>query len=778
MNRLFPVILLGLGLASFAAAQEAAPKPGPTAEAAAPDLQPLIDALQDEGTRARLIEALEAEAAVQGPPTEAAVDAGVSAAGGTPVAESAPTDEPGPVVPQTQAPTELQSLARRTAEATQDFVNEARARAVALSRDLDRLRSLPEVLTVERRARILAEAPLLLITIVGTVVVYRIARILARRIVTPPPAGAQLHTVGLSLVAQALLRAFGILLAWITGYAIALGFGGGEVALVQALYLNGFLVSSAVIFVLSVFVSHNKGDVTLSDLPRKVERAIFRSIKRVSAFLIYGIVTIVPITQAWSNFVIARSARSLILTVGAILALLAIRRIARALRNNRAAEEVTDTERDPDENLSDLVSTTTESLWQRLWPPLAVAYVLTAYWVAITRPNMMTEFLGRATAFTVLGLAILIVSLRVLSASGRIALHLPNALKLRLPTLEGRLNQFVPMLCVAAGLAGIVGAVTAVAEGWDLVALQVTDSTLLWRIGGAALILAATLTFWAILSAWIDIRLSPSDPSKAPSARSRTLLSLLRNALTIALLVFGLINALAELGINIAPLLAGAGVIGLAIGFGAQKLVQDIITGVFIQLENAINEGDVITVAGITGAVESLTIRSVGIRDLSGVYHLIPFSAVDTVSNFMRGYGYHLENLGVAYDSDLDQVRAAMFAAFDKVRNSHHGMNMIGPLDMHGVVSLGDSAVVVRARVKTRPGQQWAVGRAYTEAVKVELDARGIEIPFPHREIKLPPELLEQWRGRDRLPAAPSSKAADAGPDSPAESGADAQAAQ
>src|SRR3546814_1649991 len=107
--------------------------------------------------------------------------------------------------------------------------------------------------------------------------------------------------------------------------------------------------------------------------------------------------------------------------------------------------------------------------------------------------------------------------------------------------------------------------------------------------------------------------------------------------------------ALSQLGINIGTLLAGAGVVGLAVGFGAQKLVQDVITGVFIQFENAFNEGDVVTAGGITGTVERLTIRSVGIRDLSGVYHIVPFSSVDTVSNFMRGFAFHVAEIGVAY---------------------------------------------------------------------------------------------------------------------------------
>ena len=162
---------------------------------------------------------------------------------------------------------------------------------------------------------------------------------------------------------------------------------------------------------------------------------------------------------------------------------------------------------------------------------------------------------------------------------------------------------------------------------------------------------------WAVIAAWIDTRLSLDLPGRNVTARTRTLLSLFKNAVTVVAVVFGLMMALSELGIDIAPLLAGAGVIGLAIGFGAQKLVQDIITGIFIQIENAINEGDVVTVAGTTGVVEKLTIRSVGVRDLDGIYHIVPFSAVDTVSNFMRLFSYHVAVVGVAYKESVPAGR-------------------------------------------------------------------------------------------------------------------------
>lgn len=211
---------------------------------------------------------------------------------------------------------------------------------------------------------------------------------------------------------------------------------------------------------------------------------------------------------------------------------------------------------------------------------------------------------------------------------------------------------------------------------------------------------------------------------------------------------------LAELGVNIGPLLAGAGIIGLAVGFGSQKLVQDVINGAFIQFENAMNEGDMVTVGGITGIVERLTIRSVSLRTVDGAYHLIPFSSVDSVTNFMRNFSYYVADIGVAYKEKIPEVKQAMEDAFSNLKQTEYGVYIIDDFEMHGVTEFGESAITVRARIKTTPGQQWAVGRAYNEIIKGVFDERGIEIPFPHMTLylggdKQDKELLQSSTGSE-----------------------------
>jgi moderate conductance mechanosensitive channel len=234
-----------------------------------------------------------------------------------------------------------------------------------------------------------------------------------------------------------------------------------------------------------------------------------------------------------------------------------------------------------------------------------------------------------------------------------------------------------------------------------------------------------------VVASWVEYRLN-ANFGKVPTSREKTLLNLFKNAFTIALVVFGTMLALAQIGVNIAPLLAGAGVVGLAIGFGAQKLVQDIITGIFIQFENIMNEGDVVAVGNWSGVVEKLTIRSVTIRDLNGTVHLIPFSSVDQVSNMMRGFSYHVAEFGVAYDSNIDVVKAAMQEAFERLMQTEHKDEILDELDMQGITAFRDSAITVRARIKTLPGKQWGTGRRYSELVKTVFAERGIEIPYPH----------------------------------------------
>jgi moderate conductance mechanosensitive channel len=185
--------------------------------------------------------------------------------------------------------------------------------------------------------------------------------------------------------------------------------------------------------------------------------------------------------------------------------------------------------------------------------------------------------------------------------------------------------------------------------------------------------------------------------------------------------------------VNIGPLIAGAGVVGIAVGFGAQKLVQDVITGVFILMEDTISVGDVADVGSHAGLVEALTIRSVRLRDLAGSVHTVPFSAVSSVINMTKDFSHFVLDVGVSYREDTDQVVEVLKEIDAEMRaEPEFARRMIAPIEILGVDSFADSAVIVKARLKTRPIEQWTVGREFNRRMKKRFDALGIEIPFPH----------------------------------------------
>lgn len=340
-------------------------------------------------------------------------------------------------------------------------------------------------------------------------------------------------------------------------------------------------------------------------------------------------------------------------------------------------------------------------------------------------------------------LAALLLAGVVSAALARAAAHgvqLPERLSDRLPLLEPRLNRVIPVAMVALRYLIVLAVALFALDTLGVLAVRSwMESQFGLRMTAALsavlLILAVAYGLWLAMTSWVDYRLAPAS-GRSATPREATLLSLLRNALTIVIAVLAAMFCLSEIGLDIGPLLASAGVLGLAIGFGAQKLVQDVITGVFIQLENAMNVGDVVSLGGTTGTVEKLTIRSVSLRDVSGTYHIIPFSSVDMVSNLTRDFSYYVCDMGVAYREDVDEVKTAMEDAFAELGRDPEARAAIrGDLEWFGLNSFGDSAVVVRARIRTLPGKQWGIGRAYNGILKRLFDERNIEIPFPHQTI-------------------------------------------
>ena len=218
--------------------------------------------------------------------------------------------------------------------------------------------------------------------------------------------------------------------------------------------------------------------------------------------------------------------------------------------------------------------------------------------------------------------------------------------------------------------------------------------------------------------------------------RTETLISIVWVFIKILLVLLAIMLVLSQMGINLAPLLATAGLGGLAIGFGAQTLVKDLLSGFFILLENQIRVGDVVQVAGCSGRVERISLRTVTLRDLGGNVHIIPHSSIDKVTNMTMEFSYYVFDIGVAYREDTDQVVQVLKGVSDRLMKDDQYKDLIlESLEILGVDQFADSAIIIKCRIKTLPIHQWTIGREMNRRIKKAFDQAGIEIPFPHRTL-------------------------------------------
>ncbi len=564
-------------------------------------------------------------------------------------------------------------------------------------------------------------------------------------------AGGGWFVSALWLLGSSLIDALIILLAWGGGYGFALFTGeAGSMDVRQTLFLNAFLLVEMGKVLLRGALSPRFPELRFAPMRDETAAYWYFWSSRLVSLLGYGALLVVPIVNSAVSFAVGRA----VLVVLVLTALLIAFLIILQSRDAVAAALRLRSQRDPGDMLGRI-----EAALAGIWHWVAILYLLALFTIWATRPADALQFVLIATVNSVIAVVVGFVVMTFISRAITGGMRLPADLREKLPLLEVRLNAFVPTILRVVRLLVVIAVLVSIAQSWQVVnflgwVASEVGRDVMGRLISAIFVVLVAMLVWLALSSFIEYRLNPSVGT-IPTARERTLLALFRNAFTIALVIIASMLTLAELGVNIAPLLAGAGVLGLAIGFGAQKLVQDIITGAFIQFENAMNEGDVVTAGSTTGVVEKLTVRSVGLRDLNGTYHLIPFSSVDMVSNFMKGFAFHVAEIGVAYREDISEVKALMHKAYEILIESEHAAVILEPLDIQGVVQLADSAMVIRGRIKTEPGMQWAVGRAYTEILKGVLDEAGVEIPFPHMTL---------YMGQDKDGSAPPLNLHHAGP--------------
>ncbi len=405
---------------------------------------------------------------------------------------------------------------------------------------------------------------------------------------------------------------------------------------------------------------------------------------------------------------------------------------------------------DKDEPDGDLLSWARHNLSAH-WHRLTILYLLIGYTVTILSPlGAGFGALLQGTLITVLLfllMNVLIYGLNQLSLRAALA----QAQQERLP-----LHQ--PVLLALMRLLVTVGGVYLILLGWNVDFSAWMKTETVQRLTGAGFsvtiaVIVAVLCYEMLCSLLNAAQQRARDPRlQAVSgidrvARTKTLLPLIRHSAAVVLTIAVMLVGLSELGINIAPLLAGAGIVGVAVGFGSQALVKDFITGLFIIIEDTIHVGDVVTCGTHSGVVDGMTIRTLRLRDINGALHVIPYSEVTGFINQTRGFAYAVMEVGVAYSADLRRVFAVMAEVGASLQQDPEmGPNILTAAEVNGIVNFADSSIIVRVRIKTLPGQQWNVRFAYMLALKERFDAENIVIPFPtvtHQFAGPPPVAVE-----------------------------------
>lgn len=313
----------------------------------------------------------------------------------------------------------------------------------------------------------------------------------------------------------------------------------------------------------------------------------------------------------------------------------------------------------------------------------------------------------------------------------------------------GKWTMFVARIAVW------IAALLLVLNVWGFEFGQLTEGALgaaLAIAGRIALILVLVLaaieaTEFAIAQVFHRIEQRADRPRRA--AQLRTLSPLLIAVARTVLVVVAAMMLLSEVGVEVGPLLAGAGIVGLAVGFGAQTLVKDFLTGAFLVLEDTVSIGDFVRVGDTSGTVEQMTLRTIKLRGFDGTLHVYPYSEAQVLHNMTKDFSYYVFDLSVSYSTDIAKALELMAKTGEELRTDPaFRKEVLAPLEVFGVNELGDSAVVLRARVKTEAGMQWAVGREYLKRIKLAFDAAGVEIPFPHLKLVAPDEAIAMVGGK------------------------------
>ncbi len=711
--------------AAPAAPAEPAASPDPTPE----QMQAMIVTLEDPAARARLVEQLKALVAAQKGLEQAK-------------AEEAPAAG---TLPETIGASALSFLAERMDVLSRQLVQVANV-FKELPGAIDWVnRQMEDPSARDRWVQIAIQLTMILTA--GLVVERFVGWLLARpRAALAARRGGATALVRIPLLlGRALLELAPIAAFIVVGYAIlSVSEPGPRVRLVALAVINATVILQILLVAARILISPFAPALRLVRMGDANALRLYRWVRRLAAVGVYG-------------YFLAEGAYVLGLPLGAYGALLKLLGLALAgmtialiLQNRRTVADWM--HGNPLSGDGDPTATTArESEGQGavlrsarrrfadVWHVLAIVYVVVTFGVWVLNVYGGFEYLARATGITVLVAVIARLLVNGINRGLRRGLRMVPDSQGALPPLKDRASLYLPFLHRLVKTVIWIGAAMMILYGWGFDTLAWTDTRLGQRILRSTitigLLLIGSIVAWEVVSAMIERFLASTDRNGTRierSARVRTLLPLLRNAFLVVLVTMVSLITLSELGVNIAPLLAGAGVVGLAVGFGSQTLVKDIITGLFILFEDSISIGDVVDVGGgHSGVVEAISIRSIRLRDGSGAVHTVPFNSVSTVKNMSKDFSYALFEVRVAYREDPDRVIELLKDIGTGLQaDALFAPDIMAPLEVMGLDKFQpDSTQLITARFKTRPTKQWGVSREFNRRMKKRFEELGVEVP-------------------------------------------------
>ena len=528
----------------------------------------------------------------------------------------------------------------------------------------------------------------------------------------------------------ALVPLLGLLAA---GHAVAgaVGVGDPTSGLVIAAVLGAYALSAALIAAASIVLEPESGDLRLVRLPDKTARDLLHWWRRLVSVAVCGY-ALAAVGSLLAMSIVAQDAilrmTSLLVTCGVGVMILRQRRAVRQAL--RAPDGATG----PTALLRNFVAIAWH--WIAL---LGLAAIWLGWAIDIGISGMWAARMVALTVLVLIGSKL--VSMSLLSVIERLP-GIGEQASDRFPGLPDRLRLYHPALTAAVRTVVHVLAVMTLLQVYGTGAL-----TWLWTTAGGQRVMSGVITLavtvlvsvavWEMVNAAIQRHLNRllKDAQLSRSARLRTLLPILRTALLIAIMIVGVLMVLSELGVNIAPLLAGAGILGVAIGFGAQKLVQDLITGIFLLLENALQVGDQVNVAGLAGKVEGLSVRTIRLRAVDGAVHIVPFSSVATVTNHSRGVGNADVSVTVDFNADTDKVAEVLTAIVAEMRQEPAYAALItADFRLFGVDKIDAQGVTITGQVACSDSGRWSVQREINRRIKLRFNEAGIRFfnqPLP-----------------------------------------------